>query len=299
MPSALTNFSGQAPGARTVIPETMSLAFGGFARNKIINGDFTVSQRGVSFTTPNNGVYTVDRWIVTYDGTIGAFTISRPSFTVGQTDVPDEPWQYFRWNQTAAGSGSSFRRLAQRVENSRTLAGKTATLTFYAKADSARNIDASIIQNFGVSTAVAVAVGTFGLTTAWQKFTTSVAIPSISGKTLAAASWLEVRFDLPINSTMIIDFSHIQLEENGATSFEQRSIGDEMELCQRFYQVIPMAIGSSTTTIPFKSPMRTQPAVFTGGGAGFTTSNMDSNGHGGCAYQTTPAEITLTMESEL
>jgi hypothetical protein len=233
MPSAFTQFAGSAPGDSTVTPSKIASTFGGFFRNKLINPDFAVATNGTSFSTPANGATTLDGWLVSYNGTIGSFTVSQQAHTIGQTTVPDEPQYFIRWNHSSAGSGSTFRRLEQRISGVRVLAGKSASLTIYAKADSSRNASVDIVQNFGSggSSDVVTSGGTIALTTSWQKFTINVVVPSISGKTLGSGNYIAVRLGLPINATMTIDFSHFQFEENGATPFEQRPLFVEDLLC--------------------------------------------------------------------
>jgi len=57
----------------------------------IINGDFRISQRGTSFVSPGQAVYTLDRWASGMQTTTGAITVTQ------DTDVP-----------TASESGSNF-----------------------------------------------------------------------------------------------------------------------------------------------------------------------------------------------
>ncbi|MBI1188323.1 MAG: carbohydrate-binding protein CenC [Alphaproteobacteria bacterium] len=214
-------------------------------RNRIINGDFRIWQRGTSFSTPASGAYAADRWRVLYDGTIGAFTLSRQAFALGQTDVPGEPAYYLRWDHTSAGSGSTFRVIQQPIEDVRTYAGRAVALTFYAKADTPRSVTAALYQDFGSggspSTRVTVAVTPLSLTTAWQKFTIVTTMPSIAGKTLGTNNnhSVLVEFVLPVNTTMTIDFSRVQFEPVNATAqktspFEERPIGVELSLCRRY-----------------------------------------------------------------
>jgi len=60
-------------------------------RNRIINGNFDIWQRGTSFSVTAANTYTADRWLVFFDGTGATRTISQQSFTPGQIDVPNEP----------------------------------------------------------------------------------------------------------------------------------------------------------------------------------------------------------------
>jgi len=221
-------------------------------RNKIINGNFDIWQRGTSQTSGGYG--SADRW-VNYN--IGSTkTASQQAFTVGQTDVPGNPKYYLRHVvSSVAGAGNSV-RLIQRIEGVSSLAGQTATLSFWAKADSSKNIATEFFQYFGTggspSSAVdSIGVTTHSLTTSWQKFTATVSIPSIGGKTIGSDSndslqlyfWLEAGSDYNSRNNSLgqqsgtFDIAQVQLEEGTvATPFEFRPIGVELALCQRYYQ---------------------------------------------------------------
>lgn len=206
----------------------------------IINKQFSLWQRGTSFTADG---YTADRWLMSVGGGgAPAATISRQDFTLGQTDVPNEPEHYLRFNQTSVATTNE-PTIVQKVENVRTFADKTVVVSFYAKADDARDIDISLVQNFGTggspSGEVESTPDSKSLTTSWQKFTYSVTLASLSGKTIGTDGndYLELKFELPLNVTFTIDFSQIQLEIGSvATDFEYRSIGEELILCQRYYE---------------------------------------------------------------
>ncbi|MCX9024605.1 MAG: hypothetical protein OIN85_00750 [Candidatus Methanoperedens sp.] len=223
-------------------------------RNYVINGNFDFWQRNTSFTTPSSGAYTADRFTLGYDGSIGTFTVSQQAFTLGQTNVPNEPAYFYRWNQTAAGSGSTTRNVEHRIESVKTLAGKQVTLTFYAKADTARTVGTYFIQYFGTggspSSATLTTQQNFNLTTSWQLFTYTVALPSISGKTLGTNGndSLQVIWELPVNTTMTIDLAQIMVNEGSvAAPWAYASGGSslfyesELGLCQRFCQVFGKA----------------------------------------------------------
>ena len=202
-------------------------------RNAIINGNFDVWQRGTSITSNNSIDYIADRWATFANGDI---TTSRQSFTAGQTDVPNEPVYFVRWDVNTYASGDNY---FQKLEDVRTLAGQTATISFYAKADTAITIRPRFIQNFGSggSAEVVTAVDVANVTTSWQKFTITTSIPSISGKTIGTASYLEIELLRITDSfTGYIDLAQVQLEVGDtATPFEHRSYGDELARCQRYY----------------------------------------------------------------
>jgi hypothetical protein len=209
-------------------------------KNKIINGDFGIWQRGTSFT-PSFDSYTADRW--QEDATTvypTSQTISRQTFTPGTAPVAGYEGQYFlRFAYTlAAGNGGSF--ITQKIENVQTFAGQTVTVSFWAKAGSAISMDnATLRQNFGSggSTTVQTTVGAASLTTSWQRFSFTVAVPSISGKTIGTNSFLELRLFMPASSSTT-DIWGVQVEAGStATAFQTATgtIQGELAACQRYY----------------------------------------------------------------
>lgn len=224
-------------------------------RNKIINGNFDIWQRGTSFDV-SSSTYTADRWGIVFDGTGATRTISQQPFNLGQTDVPNEPTYYLRFQQTAAGSNGTYNALQQKIESVKTTAGKTVTISFYAKADLPRTIIVSSEQFFGTGESPSAYVNTgnqnLNITTSWQKFVVTITLPSLQGKVIGTNNndWSSVIFYLPINTTFTIDIAQVQLEEGPvATPFEQRPIGLELSLCQRYYYKAE-AVGGDGIEVP-------------------------------------------------
>ena len=200
-------------------------------RQALINGNFDVWQRGTSFS---GGGYLSDRWVYNV-GSGGTVAQSRQAFTAGQTDVPNEPTYYFRANISVAFSDSN---LTQRIENVRIFAGRKVTLSFYAKADAAKTLDLQSYQNFGSggSAEVGVGVGTANLTTAWQKFTYTFTVPSITGKTIGNESFLSIVLRTG-TQTGIFDLAQIQVNAGDqALPLQPRSFAEELQLCMRYYE---------------------------------------------------------------
>ena len=247
-------------------------------KNKIINGNFDVWQRGTSISVTASATYTADRYVAYYDGTGATRTVSRQAFTVGQTDVPYEPRYFLRYAQTVAGSGGTANHFAHRIEGARTFAGQTVTLSFYAKFASTASINVSAFQVFGTGGSPSGSVQLSFVTglsvgTSWTKYTYTATIPSISGKTFGTNEndSLDIYFVLPINTTFTFDIAQIQLEAGSvATPFEQRPFGMELALCQRYYQVLgvaTLAAMRTATTIEFPiqhAEMRAAPSVTQG-----------------------------------
>ena len=209
-------------------------------KNKIINGDFGIWQRGTSFTNPN-GVYTTDRFYCGYDGSGSTRTISQQAFTAGTAPVAGYESQYFmRIATTVAGSGQTYANLYQPIEDVRTFAGQTITLSFWAKADASRTLTPTYGQIFGSggSGSVYGLFSALSLTTSWQRFTTTVTLQNISGKTIGAGSMLQINLTFPLNTVCTIDYWGVQLEAGSvATAFQTATgtIQSELAACQRYY----------------------------------------------------------------
>lgn len=230
-----TTINGVTPNSANVI-----------GKNRIINGNFDFWQRGTTASySVTSSKYLADRWLMRTTATADV-TISQQSFTVGQTDVPNNPKYFYRWDITSHTTGSG--RLEQRIEDVSTFAGNTCTLSFWAKCNSSQTMSTAYQQIFGTggSTAVTTSGSSFSLTTAWQKFTVTVTLPSISGKTIAGGNdFLGLRFNMPA-TVCTVDIAQVQLEAGeSATEFEHRPYGMELSLCQR-YCYIP-ADGSITS----------------------------------------------------
>ena len=208
-------------------------------RNRIMNGDFRIAQRGTSFPTPpTDPSETLDRWGTGSLSPAGiALTISQESFAPGQTDVPGEPEFFYRWDQTSAGTATELFPF-QRIENVRTLAAQTCTLSFWARADVPRTVTPRWRQNFGAggSADVTAILPACNLTTGWQKFTRTFTPADLAAKSLGAGNFLAIEFLLPTGTTMTIDLALVQLETGSvATPFEWRPVPVELAMCQRYY----------------------------------------------------------------
>ena len=250
-------------------------------KNHIINGNFDIWQRGTTQTVNNYG--SADRWL--FYAISSTHSISQQAFTVGQTEVPNNPTYYMRNIISSASTAGSYGLFQQPIEDVTKLAGQTVTLSFWAKADASKNIATEFRKAFGSggSTAVSgIGVTTHALTTSWQKFTTTVDLPSISGKTIGANNFLQIIFWLEAgsdfnsrsnslgNQSGTFDIAQVQIEKGPvATAFEQRHIAQELALCQRYYQVLENCSSSDWAsipgilfgmeTIPFPTNMRTIP----------------------------------------
>ena len=311
---ALSNTYTQAQADAKFVQQSTNFFAG---KNKIINGDMNIWQRGTSINVAAASFgYGADRW-GSYVGTGAAVTISRQTFTPGAAPVAGYESQYFlRYNRTTTGSAESY--LYQRIEDVTTFAGQTVTISFWAKAGSAITFpigDIYLEQNFGTggSSEVATNVNTStqAISTSWTRYSFTVAVPSISGKTIGTSSQLGFVFRFPTSfSTVAFDLWGVQIEAGSiATPFETATgtLQGELAACQRYYYRLNetgatnRAIGNAfyyTSTnvsaiIPLPVTMRISPALdqstgtdyygFVRNGAidGFSSFTIDATGKNG------------------
>jgi hypothetical protein len=213
--------------------------------NKIINGDFGIWQRGTSFTpaTSTFGVYLADRWRWRYTGTGVTNTATQQTFTPGTAPVSGYEGNFFmRCATTVAGTGSTTNYISQAIEDVRTFAGQTVTISFWAKVNTGTRVcSANFIQYFGTGGSADVN-GTpqdFTATTSWTRYSFTFSIASITGKTIGTGSYLEPRINFPMNTVMELDLWGVQVEQSPVASDFKTATGTkqaELAACQRYYQ---------------------------------------------------------------
>jgi hypothetical protein len=225
-----------ATGLAWTTPATVPTSYGFTAgKNKIINGDFGIWQRGTSFTS--SGVYTADRFLTNTDAGV---TVSQQAFTAGSAPVAGYEGQYFlRWAKSAGGS---FMDLAQRIEDVRTFAGQTVTLSFWAKVSSGTaSVEPYYVQDFGTggSGAVAGALTAQTINTTWTRYSFNLAVPSVAGKTIGTSSRLQISpLRILTASAVTADIWGVQLEAGSAATPFQTATGTfqgELAACQRYF----------------------------------------------------------------
>lgn len=230
-------------------------------RNKVINGNFDIWQRATTATYSGDGsvMQTADRWLTYVDTASTSRTISRQEFTTNERGAGVEPAKNSRYHLRTSWSVSTSSTIQQfhKIEGLRQFAGKTVTLSFYAKADRATTLNTFLYGVGGGANSDSYLTGMtdnpYTLSTSWQKFTFKLTIPSMSA--YSSWNWTENEcmviylYQGTITSNIVIDTAQVQLEiGNVATPFENRPVGLELLLCQRYYQAIYGSMGVTRTT---------------------------------------------------
>lgn len=247
-------------------------------KNKLINGNFDFFQRGTTNTITTSGMTVADRWQYITDGTLGTGTVfTRQTFTLGQTEVPNNPTYFLQLACTSVNTPTNYIR--QRIEKVSTLQGQTATASFWLRTTSGTAAcSAQFQQEFGSggspsSGVYAIGNTSFTITTTWTKYTITAAIPSIAGKTLGTDNndALNIGIYFPVGGVSgTYQVAQCQVELGAqATSFDLRPLPTELAMCQRYYGKgraygIPRSndnVFLSYTT--FKVDMRAAPTITT------------------------------------
>lgn len=205
--------------------------------NLLLNSNFSFNQEGTSFSTTTSQ-YTVDLWKAFANSGGSTVAVTQQAFTAGQTDVPGNPDYYV--NVAISGASTTVKSYLFHIENVKKLSGKTVTFSFYAKGASA---DPSAFkfyfkQNFGVSGSAEVetASSVQAITDGWKKYTYTVVIPSVSGKTIGAGNFTYVGIEMPIAYVGTISFATPKCEiSDFATTWECENESTEYDKIARFY----------------------------------------------------------------
>lgn len=241
--------------------------------NVIINGAFDINQRNFTSVTTSS-YFHFDRWKYFGLGS-GVTTITPQTIAPGTISGISGPEigncvQFATSSQSLAGDASV---LPQYIEDVRTLSGKTVTVSFYAKANSGTpKIGIDLTQNFGSggspSSEVSTAAGAVTLSTSWARYSVTVALPSISGKTIGSNNnsalilllWVSAGSDWNSRASSIglqnntFQITGVQLEAGSvATPFRRSSptLQGELAACQRYAYAINGSEGNSGLSVPF------------------------------------------------
>ena len=245
----------------------------GMFRNRIINGDMRISQRGTSFSTTTSAYsYTLDRFRIPSNVNTGNLTVTQ------STNAP--VGFSYSLQCTIVTASAYIEHCIEQVNLSDCVQGTVMTLSFYAYMTGTNNnlscqlFCPSSTNGFTPFNMYALGYGTstaITLSSVWQRYSMQI---YISDNNLSQRGGL-VHFWGLANTSLFI--TGVQLEKGTiATPFEFRPLAMELQLCQRYffqlsgfnYQVLATTFPSNNTTsadayIPTRVTMRTTPSALT------------------------------------
>jgi len=256
------------------------------AKNYLINGKFDIWQRGTSgfSSSSTTWIYAADRWVFFGQaGGTGTATVQRAGPMTGEIPTLQDSVYNFRWQQTVAPTGDV--AMGQRIEDVRTLAGKTVTATVWLDG-SAGPLYVYVNQNFGSggsptvlkSCSLGAISGTYG------RYSCSVTLDSVAGKTFGTNHYLEFAIVSKTSATFTYWIYGAMLNEGSVAAPFQLAGGDidgETTKALRYYWSIPSGalfylVGRTNSTTNLRTSiflptiMRSNPYVtFTTNGSAF------------------------------
>jgi len=257
-------------------------------RNKIINGDMRIAQRGTSATT--QGYSTVDRWYINRSDSVSGLTMTQVYGAFGTVR------HCLGLHRDAGNTSTATLNMYQAIEgmNCRDLAGNNVTVSFLVGAGG--NVTAtghSVSLYYQTTTTDIGPAGSWTLVssssftvTASSSFTQKTATFAVPSN----ATQLKLVITFAVSGTAGADdrfyITGVQLEAGStATPFESRPYGTELALCQRYFQFAGSgangSFDSSTTFIQITEkcvvPMRTAPtgSIVSGVTAAFRSMGSD------------------------
>ena len=233
-------------------------------RNKLINGDMVIAQRGTSAVTGSSGAqYPVDRWVVFNSSSGSTVTFQQSSV------VPAGFTRSLVATVTVAGS-SNYTKINQYIEGSNvgdlswgTAGGKPIVVSFWVRSSVVGTYTATVINS--AINRTYISPFTVNVANTWEYKTMS--IPADTSGTWLTTNGIGLALEINLGTSIgglagtpyvwsassafsvsgAVNFgtnagatfyiTGVQLEQNlQATPFEQRPIGVELALCQRYYE---------------------------------------------------------------
>jgi len=238
-------------------------------RNLIINGAMQVAQRGTSFANPADGTYSLDRMLI-FNGNDGATTITQDT-TVPSGEGFTQSMKFDCTTIDGTIAAGQYLTLSHKIEGYNhavlgygTSGAKSITISFYAKSNltgtfcySVRNndVDRAYIKEFSLTSADVWERVSFTIpgdtSGTWLTTNGTGSIHQITlsiGSTYqgTANQWNssnvvatsnQVNFLSSTDNEFFVTGWQVELGSQ-ATPFEHRSFGEELALCQRYYELL-------------------------------------------------------------
>jgi hypothetical protein len=227
-----------------------NIGYGQAGKNKLINGNYDIWQRGTTFAAAAAGAYTADRFSIQYGGTSINPTVSR------ETTVPNAQSKYSAKVTQVSSNATSVTTYALRqsieASNLYSLIGKSVTVSFWYRSNKTGSHGIRIYGAFLTGGTDDRQGFTVNVADTWEKKTiTSTAFAAVSTINVspeAVGSLIDIGFrvqDAGFSSVSASDYfqiSQVQLEVGSkATPFQTASGGSpqaELAMCQRYYYLL-------------------------------------------------------------
>jgi len=229
------------------------------ASNPVLNSALQIWQRGtsISLTASSGVVYTADRWSTSTNAN-QACTVARQA-TGDTTNLPNIQYA-MRYQRNSGQTGTGLLLTTQSLEtiNSIPFAGKTITISFYARAGANFSSASSILINYfmtgtgtdqnrqsGAYTGEVTASNNATLTTTWQRFSYTYSVAATATEIATGFAYTPVG---TAGTNDYFEITGVQIDI-GSVALPFRTAGvtyqAELAACQRYYYRWTTANGGS------------------------------------------------------
>ena len=289
-------------------------------RNLVINGAMQVWQRGTTIDSQTSGGYLCDRWRVNHAGLDGNVDVDRSTDVPSGQGFAFSQKISMDASETSLDAGDLL-TFQQRFEGQDlqhllkgTSSAKKVTLSFWVKSSVASTYSVNLKDDD--NSRDIGATYTINSADTWEYKTitfdgdTSGAFTNDANRSMDINFWMDAgttytsgtfltSWGALVNSQRVYDttgwlestnpewyITGVQLEVGDkATPFEHRSYGEELALCQRYFQTVSAsnAFGSNSlgtavqANLPFMTHMRTEPSITLNGTIRYTDSANNYN----------------------
>jgi hypothetical protein len=304
------------------------------ARNLIINGNMAVAQRGVSFTSPSAGAYTLDRF--KYNENFGA------ACTITQsTDVPSSngflnsmkidittaatPANAEEFKIDYGVEGQDFSRAGFGTSGAQAL-----TLSFWVKSNVTGVYRVNFLNKNGTGNKIVGGTYTINIASTWENKTIAIPADTAQATYLTNVEGFRIEFylasgpdrtsgslptdwiaydatrraagqavNLASNTSNEWYITGVQLEVGSATPFEHESYGDTLLKCQRYFELCGLISRTDNLldAVDYKVEKRAQStiAVVSSDASGFSVSVNEHRDSRQGFYQSANASHTTRV----
>ena len=243
-------------------------------KNLVINGAMEIAQRGTSGTKSGNsygGYLCVDRWASYYDGT-GMEQVER---TINN--------KLKKALRITAGGSNGRPYVYHKIENSSKFLGDGTpfSISFWMRASGStvQQLQWRYYDNGNQNNGSFQLIKNVDVTTEWQYYKIeNLSISDASHNRTRDGGLWNYNMNNEIGTGFWIEFTDVQIEfGKQCTEFEHRPIGEELLLCQRYYQAfdasfrmvnaypnVSLFSGDQIPSFPFIVKMRATPSMSPG-----------------------------------
>ena len=227
-----TGVAGEAM-LRAETPQEQFNLIGAGRRNLLINGDFEVSQRGdyASATATLNNQYSLDRWSLALSSVTGTVQHNEVVLPNGTKTMA------MKIAGTSTNTSIGYVGARQVIEDFRVLSGQVVTASMWVRTNlSSLTFRHDSTTNFGD---YVTPDGEWHYHTATYQMPTITSAGRLTNETTLAIINYTGSAGGGVTSGEYFEVAQVQLELGKvATPFEHRSYGEELALCQRYFETV-------------------------------------------------------------